>query len=242
MRSKDAITEREPLKPVASVRHSLLFFAIVAGVTALGFAAQHRETAGGGLTDAHAHVIPLYVSAAALDWLLLFFVWRGLRRRGTTLAELAGGRWTKARDVFRDLGLATAFWGLVLTVEWAIGHLPFADQAKSLDLLLPRTPLEVATWLFTCVTAGFCEELVFRGYLQRQLQAWSGNLAAAVLGQGLLFGLMHAYQGSAEALRIAVIGVLYGALAAGCRTLRVGMVAHAWQDLWAGWLGVVLLR
>ncbi len=109
--------EREQQRPVASVRHSLIFFAIVVGVTALGFAAQHRETTGGGLTDSHANVIPIYLSAAVLDWLLLFFVWRGVRERGTTLAALAGGRWEKARDVIRDLGLAIAFWGFLQAVE-----------------------------------------------------------------------------------------------------------------------------
>jgi hypothetical protein len=37
-------------------------------------------------------------------------------------------------------------------------------------------------------------------------------------------------------VHIVVIGVLFGALAAWRKTLRVGMVAHAWQDIWGGWL------
>jgi membrane protease YdiL (CAAX protease family) len=228
-------------QPVAGYRHSALFLAIVAAVTAAGYAAQQRPTTG-GLVDTHAQAIPLYLSAAALDWLLVLFVWRGIRRHGVTSGSLIGGRWTNAREVLRDLGLAALFWGFLLAVVWGLDRLPLPSEAKSLDVLLPRSVLEVAVWILTSASAGFCEEFVFRGYVQRQLLALSGSTTVAVVGQGLVFGVMHAYQGWVPATRIIVIGVLFGVLAAWRRTLRVGMVAHAWQDIWSGWLEKAFLR
>ena len=41
---------------------------------------------------------------------------------------------------------------------------------------------------------------------------------------------------------VTVIGLLFGGLASWRRTLRVGMVAHAWADVWSGWLSHIVLR
>jgi membrane protease YdiL (CAAX protease family) len=58
------------------------------------------------------------------------------------------------------------------------------------------------------------EETAFRGYVQRQFHALNGNVAFAVLGQGVVFGLFHFYQGWKNGVTISVLGILFGALAA----------------------------
>ena len=146
------------------------------------------------------------------------------------------GRWANAREILRDIGVTFGFWGLLLAVVWILDRVVGPGGGKSLEILLPRTPAEVAVWMLTSASAGFCEEIVFRGYVQRQLQALTRLGWPAVLGQGILFGLMHAYQGWRPVLRIGVLGVLFGVLAVWRKTLRPGMIAHGWQDLWAGWL------
>jgi membrane protease YdiL (CAAX protease family) len=229
-------------QPVASYRHTIIFLVIVVVVMVAGFSAQQRQTASGELVDSHRHVIPVYISVTALNWLLVFFVWRGVRRRGGTFRSLIQGRWSNAREVMRDVGLAVCFWGLLLAATWGLDRIPSLHGTKSLDILLPKSALEVGVWLMTCASAGFCEEFVFRGYVQRQLLALSGNSLTAVIGQAVIFGAMHAYQGWVSTARIVVIGVLFGVLAAWRGTLRVGMIAHAWYDLWAGWLSRVVLR
>jgi membrane protease YdiL (CAAX protease family) len=229
-------------EPVANYRHSVGFLGIVALVAMMGYAAQHRQVAGGGLTESHAHVIPIYLSATVLNWLLVLFAWRGIRRRGGTVASLVRGRWENGHEIFRDLGIAALFWGVVFAVAWGMGRLLGRGVEKSVDILLPRSLLEVGVWFLTAASAGFCEEFVFRGYAMRQLLALSNSTVAAVAGQGVVFGLMHAYQGWRPVIRITIIGILFGALAAWRKTLRVGMIAHGWQDFWAGWLGKVLLR
>ena len=241
MQDKDSPPETRR-EPVASYWHFLGLLGIVAGVVIAGYSAQHRQVAGGGLVEAHAHVIPMYLSVTFMNWLLVLYVWKGVRRRGGSFASLIGGRWSNAREVLRDLGIAACFWGILLAVAWGIDGLLGQGNEKSLDLLLPRTGLEVVVWIATAASAGFCEEFVFRGYVQRQTLALSGNVWAAVAGQGLIFGAMHAYQGWRPAAVVTVIGLLFGGLASWRKNLRVGMVAHAWQDVWAGWLSHIVLR
>jgi len=107
-------------QPVASYRHSLIFLGIVAGVVLAGFAAQNRQVAGGGLVESHAHVIPVYVSVTVMNWLLVLFVWKGVRKRGGSFSALIGGHWGSARDLFRDLGIAAIFWGVLVAAAWGL--------------------------------------------------------------------------------------------------------------------------
>ncbi|HJQ97166.1 MAG TPA: type II CAAX endopeptidase family protein [Candidatus Polarisedimenticolaceae bacterium] len=228
-------------RPVASTRHSIVFLAIVAAVTLAGFAAQNRPVAGGGLVETHIDVIPVYLSVTVMNWLLVLFVWKGIRKQGASFGSLIGERWRNAGDVLRDLGIAAIFWVVLAGTAWAL-HLALGEgHAKSVDVLLPKTPLEIAVWIVTSASAGFCEEYVFRGYVQRQLRAFTQSGVGAVLGQGLLFGLMHAYQGWRAVVVITSLGILFGTLAAWRKTLTVGMVAHGWQDIWAGWLSPMLM-
>jgi len=175
-----------------------------------------------------------------MNWLLALFVWKGIRARGGSAAALIGGRWGNVRELLRDLGIATLFWGAFAATAWGVHRLIGEGQEKSVDILLPQTALEVAVWIATSLSAGFCEEFVFRGYVQRQLLALSRRAWAAVVLQGLVFGAMHAYQGWRAVLTISILGMLFGGLAAWRKTLRVGMLAHGWQDVWAGWLSRVL--
>jgi membrane protease YdiL (CAAX protease family) len=238
----DEIVPAEPKHQfVASLRHSLVFLAIVAGVVVAGFAAQNRQVAGGGLVESHAHVIPIYMSAIVMNWLLALFVWKGIRARGGSAAALIGGRWGNVRELLRDLGIAALFWGAFAATAWGVHWLIGEGHEKSVDILLPRTVLEVAVWIATSVSAGFCEEFVFRGYVQRQLLALSQRVWVAIVLQGLVFGAMHAYQGWRAAVTISILGMMFGGLAAWRKTLRVGMVAHGWQDIWAGWLSHVVM-
>jgi membrane protease YdiL (CAAX protease family) len=135
-----------------------------------------------------------------------------------------------------DLAIAAPFWVLWEATAYAAHWLVGPSSAKSVDSLLPRSLLEILIWIAVSMTAGICEELAFRGYLQRQCHALTGNIVAAVLAQALIFGVAHAYQGWKNVVVISVLGVLYGALVAWRRNVRASMIAHAWGDIWEGWL------
>jgi hypothetical protein len=84
--------------------------------------------------------------------------------------------------------------------------------------------------------------LAFRGYVQRQFHALTGNVVMAVLLQGVVFGLFHFYQGWKNVILISVLGVLFGALAVWRANLRANIIVHAWADIWSGWFKFVVWR
>jgi membrane protease YdiL (CAAX protease family) len=138
--------------------------------------------------------------------------------------------------VLVDVGVVLPFWVVWEATAWAVSRWLGPGAAKSVDSLLPRSLAEVLVWIGLSITAGVCEEMAFRGYLQRQLHALTGGIAPAVLGQALVFGLAHSYQGWKSVTVISVLGILYGALAAWRGNLRANMIAHAATDIWEGWL------
>ncbi|HYB61388.1 MAG TPA: CPBP family intramembrane glutamic endopeptidase [Methylomirabilota bacterium] len=239
------VRQRPP--QIASWRHLVGFLLIGAGVVALGFLAQHAPAGGGagastGQLGRHNQAIGIYLVAILMDWALLYYCWAGVRRRGGNLRTLSGGRWTSWRSVAMDVGIALPFWvlweGAAYGVHWLLGP----SSAKTVASLLPQSLLEILIWIGASITAGVCEELAFRGYVQRQFQALTGSVVMAVLAQGVVFGLFHSYQGWKNVIVICVLGVLFGALAAWRRNLRANIIVHAWSDIWEGWLKFVVWR
>jgi membrane protease YdiL (CAAX protease family) len=101
--------------------------------------------------------------------------------------------------------------------------------------LAPSTAREAAAWAALCLLVGLVEESVFRGYFQRQFTAWArGNVAIGVVFSALLFGAAHGYQGLRSMVLLAVFGVLFSLLAVARRSLRPCILAHSWNDLFAG--------
>ncbi len=223
-------------RPVAPVRHTVVFVGIFAALALAGALAQARAT-GPGLVERHPPGVSLYLSLIAAEWGLVYFVWKGgLRETGTTLGELVGGRWRGPAEVGRDLALGFGLWMVWSGVGAGWDRWLGPGQARSIGDLLPQGALEGLCWVALSLSAGFCEELAFRGYLQRQLQAWTGNAWAALLLQAVLFGVAHGYQGVMATARIALFGLLYGLVAQWRGSLRPGMVAHAWTDVFSGLL------
>ena len=105
--------------------------------------------------------------------------------------------------------------------------------AKRLSFLLPSTGDERRWWWFVCITAGVCEEVVYRGFLLRYFHTWPfhWSLAWALVVSSLIFGIGHLYQGVAGGVQTAVIGFLFGAMFVMTGGLLVPIVAHAVMDL-----------
>ena len=238
-----AVRQRAP--QIASWRHLVGFLLIGAGMVALGLLAQ-RVLTGGGAEDSsghlgrHSQAIHVYLAAILMDWVLLYYCWVGVHRRGGNLKTLSGGRWTSWKSLATDVGIAVPFWllweGAAYVVHWLLGP----SSARTVDSLLPQSLLEILIWIATSITAGICEEMAFRGYVQRQFHALTGSVVMAVLAQGLVFGLFHSYQGWKNVIVICVLGILFGMLAAWRGNLRANILVHAWADIWSGWLNFVV--
>jgi uncharacterized protein len=206
----------------------------------LGFWLQHRGGSGSdSVLPQKRNVVPLYLSVIALEWGLVATVRGAVNNRGIKLRDLIGGRWSNWKDVVRDVAICVPFL-VVWEASARLTHrLLGPDQAKSIGSLLPQRDLEIVLWIAVSISAGICEEIVFRGYFQKQFTAYTRSVLGGVLLQGVVFGLGHSYQGLKQVGIISVLGMLYGWFAVWRRSLRSNMIAHAWTDIWSGWLSRV---
>jgi membrane protease YdiL (CAAX protease family) len=213
---------------------------IQAALVAFGFYQQRSASGAGSVLPANRNVIPLYVSVIALEWALVLAVRRGVKASGITVWDLVGDRWKNWRDLALDVAICIPFVLLWEGTAWLMHRLLGPDQAKSIATLLPRSAIEIGLWIVVSTSAGICEEIVFRGYFQKQFAAYTRSMIAAVILQGIVFGVGHAYQGVKQVIIISILGMLYGWLAAWRGNLRVNMISHAWSDIWSGWLSSAL--
>lgn len=184
--------------------------------------------------------LPQYLWGMAWEWILLGFTWLGIRKR-ISLSALIGGRWHTTEEFLRDVIYAALFWICALGVLGLGAKLMHLDQAgkiesmrKQLGFLTPGSNLELAVWFCLSGTAGFCEEIIFRGYLQRQFAAITKSTLFGVLLSAAIFGASHGYEGVPRMLLIGIYGLMFGLLAWWRKSLRPGMMAHAWHDAFSG--------
>ena len=226
-------------KLVAPRLHTVLFVALFLALTLSGVLFQRAAHSQPGRLVQHPHVVPLYLSLIAMEWGLLFYVWKGgLRRSGTKLRELIGRRWQSPKDVAVDTGLALGLWTVWMIVEKGWDRWLGPAYAASIQTLLPQQAGEILLWVGVSVSAGICEEVVFRGYFQRQFEVFTSSKWIALFLQAGLFGISHGYQGLEACIKIAIFGALYGLLALLRGSLLPGMVAHAGSDILSGIFGI----
>jgi membrane protease YdiL (CAAX protease family) len=109
------------------------------------------------------------------------------------------------------------------------------DELGKLLFLTPHTPGERRAFHAVSVTAGICEEVIFRGYLIAYLMAVvAAPFWVAALVSSILFGFAHAYQGPLGIPRTAAVGGLFALLYGLTGSLWAPMVVHAVLDITSG--------
>lgn len=264
----EVVQPTPPQEPIASATVAPAWHTIVlvAGIAALSIQTAWRFSA----PHSPVNRFHTYGSAAILDLILLVWVAFGLRLKKIPLRSLLGDSSFDPRTILLDSGLAFVFWIGSLMVLSSIslawsgaaavfthhpathtaeksGPFPTPDPERLKELhrlaeLAPEDGTEIAAWVLLCMIVGFSEELVFRGYLQRQCIGLArGRVAWGILASAVVFGSAHAYQGVRGMVLIAVFGALFGVMAHFRRGLRAGMIAHCWHDLISG-LTLAFLR
>jgi uncharacterized protein len=86
--------------------------------------------------------------------------------------------------------------------------------------------------IFTCLTAGITEELIFRGYLMPRLQLFFKNNYASIVISSLLFGLMHIGYGTIfQVLGPMMIGLVFAIHYKKFRNIKILIFCHFFWDL-----------
>jgi uncharacterized protein len=102
-----------------------------------------------------------------------------------------------------------------------------------LSFILPRTGEERIWWIFVSLTAGICEEILYRGFLIHYFFAapFHAGLLLTVIISSVIFGAAHLYQGVAGVISTAILGLIFSAVFLTTGTLVVPMILHALIDL-----------
>ncbi len=149
------------------------------------------------------------------------------------VSQATSGRWPTLGTFFRDLGFAAGFLVVAVPLVGVLAYVLVGNADSTLANITPKTGFELLVWLGLAATGGFCEELVFRGYLTRQFSVWTGSYVFAVVLQGIAFGLAHGYYHKIMVV-VMLQGWLLGLLAYWRKSLRPGMLAHGLQDAIGG--------
>ena len=108
---------------------------------------------------------------------------------------------------------------------------------KLAERLLPNSPLELAPYCALAVTAGFCEEFLYRGFAMAAFSRMGITAWMAVIISSVLFGLAHTYQGKSGIVGTTVMGLVFGIARLAFQSLLPVMVWHSAVDLLAGVAG-----
>ena len=227
-----------PRSTVAGAMHTIFLLALIAAWSTWGYFAALRMS-----TAQNPHRPAMYVLTILLEWSVVAYIAWGAKRHGSSLRELIGGKWNDSKAFLKDVAIAAGFWPIALVVLFVTALALRADKpGPSMRFMLPQSHLEMVLWVLTSLTAGICEEIIFRGYFQKQFIAWTGNVPAGALLSAAVFGAGHIYQSGKSASIIAVYGLLFGILAEMRRSLRPGMITHAWHDGLVGLVGRLIAK
>jgi membrane protease YdiL (CAAX protease family) len=184
--------------------------------------------------------LALYGSTIAFQWVIVAVVaWRAIVR-GMTPEQLG----LVSHDVNKIVIVALIGGAMVGVLHWlnlrriARLHVPAVDGMRAIaERILPQSLVELLPYSALAMTAGLCEEFLYRGFVMGVLLrlGWRGWLVVMV--SSILFGFAHAYQGRSGVIGTMVLGLLFAVVRLAYDSLVPVIVWHAVVDLVAGIAG-----
>jgi len=188
------------------------------------------EERGPGVRSRH------YGRVIVQEWLACAIVVAGWLGAGRSLPALGLG-YEPGGVAWLGMGLTLAASGLLVAQTFVIRHRPeeqaaVREQLRPVRPLLPHTRDEARRFYALSLTAGICEEVVYRGFLMAYF-AGLGALPAVVLSS-LVFAAGHVYLGPAGATRAGAVGLVTAGLYWLTGSLWAPMLLHAVLDVTSG--------
>ncbi len=184
--------------------------------------------------------IALYASTISFQWLAVAVVaWRSWAR-GLSLEELG----LRIHGPSRILIAAVVGAATLGCFQWFNLRRVGRSQGKAREFMkvlaeriLPQSRVEFFCYLGLAVTAGVCEEFLYRGFVMAALTRSGLAVWAVVLLSSVLFGLAHLYQGRGGLLSTLVIGTVFGTARIAYDGIVPVMLWHFTVDAVAGVAG-----
>lgn len=113
-----------------------------------------------------------------------------------------------------------------------------------MEKILPSNWREYLSFIFLAVSAGICEEFIFRGFLVNYFfeLTKSSSFAAylAILIPAVIFSVSHIYQGWLNVVKIFSLALLFGGIFLFSQSLVLVIIIHVFVDLMSGAIVVVM--
>lgn len=170
--------------------------------------------------------------------LLMVFI---LRYQKVSLVDIGLKKpksWVKTFGI--GIALAIAILALFLLVINPMIQEFVPIEEKNIDrfvALKGNVPLFLVGIISAIITAGFGEEIIWRGYILKHLATMFGGRRGAwiiaLLVTSILFGLLHFYQGVVGIVQTGITGFLLGTIFMlnGKKSLWVNIIAHSVIDI-----------
>jgi uncharacterized protein len=183
--------------------------------------------------------LALYISTIAFQWIAVAFVaWRA-KLHGFTPADLGLTIPSVAKIIVAAIAGAIA----LVMLQWLnlrrVARLGTrAGHLRALaERILPQSRKELALFLALAVTAGICEEFLYRGFAMTVFAHVGLPTWGVVLLSSILFGLAHMYQGRGGFVSTTLLGLLFAFARIAYDSLVPVMLWHAGVDIVAGIAG-----
>src|ERR1700722_19208642 len=134
---------------------------------------------------------------------------------------------------FMGAALIALFLPVFLMMRSETTRARIAKSLEKLNFILPKTAEERHWFVLVAITAGVCEEILYRGFLIhyfRELPVSIGLIGALILSS-CVFGFAHLYQGIVGIVQTTIFGAIFGLIFIVTGSLLLPMVLHALIDL-----------
>jgi hypothetical protein len=166
-----------------------------------------------------------------LHWTTLFFILKLQEKRGESLKEL--GYKLQKIQTFRLLiiFLVVAF-GMFGFVEWTLSQVSIdSEKIAELPSFIPITTGHRLLFILVVLSAGFCEEIIYRGYaitrgIELGLYKWVALVPAAIS-----FVFIHGLAGYYFFWMYFIVGLIFGVIFVYSKRLLPNIVLHLFLDL-----------
>ena len=188
----------------------------------------------------------LYARSIATLWLLasvtVFAWWQHDRPLDALGFALHPGTVTTAAAVVCAMAFGSILVRLRRLASWAPEKsAAIRESLGRVALVVPRTKTELFWFFGVALSAGICEEVLYRGFFFAVASPFV-TVYGAIAASAAIFGLGHAYQGLRGVLLTAAAGLFLGAFYFLSGSIVWPMILHVLIDVNGGVSGYLLFR
>jgi uncharacterized protein len=187
----------------------------------------------------------LWATSIGNQWMLVAFgaaLWMASDRSWTSFGFSVPEGW-RLWTAIALFSLVAGYYGWVIgtVARSAETRATLRQQFGPVASVVPHTRTELYWFGGVSLTAGFCEEFLFRGYFIWVFAPWLGWWGAAALSVSF-FAVAHIYQGWSGVLRTGIVGAFFALTVAVFDSLWPAIALHALVDLTNGVMAWLALR